>query len=102
MKTVVKTCTTLETSQDLMLFEKQYQKSKEYNLRYKLGQMRRYSELIVFKLNDIRDWQLLNKGTFKKHEIPFDLEQSLGEVKEFMLSKSKTTRINFIFDLNFD
>ena len=52
--------------------------------------MRRYSELIVFKLNDIRDWQLLNKGTFKKHEIPFDLEQTLDGIKCFMEGKSKS------------
>ena len=59
LKTVVKTCMNLEQSQDLNLFEQQYQKSKEYNLRFKLGSMRRYSELIVYRLNDIRDWQLL-------------------------------------------
>ena len=86
----------------MKLFEKIYEKTKDYNLRYKLGQMRRYSELIVFKLNDIRDWQMLNKGNFKKHEIPFDLEMSLGQIKEFMESKSKSQNITFIFDLNFD
>lgn len=67
LKMVVQTCQAMEKSQDLNLFEQTFQKPMEYNLKFKLELMRFRSQLIMYRLDDIRDWQSLNRGDFRKH-----------------------------------
>lgn len=68
---VVQTCLHLEKSKNLRMFENFIHESNIYDssLRTKLEIMRKESELVIYKFNDMRDWTMLNRGIFQKSHV---------------------------------
>jgi hypothetical protein len=64
LQKVLQTYIKLEQSDDFIQFEMQLEKEKQKQLRESLENMSCMSELIAYRFSDMRDWSMLNKGTF--------------------------------------
>jgi len=61
------------------------------------------SEMMLYSIGDMKDWQALNQGNFANNMHPFNLDEALTQIKtivNFHL-KSHIKSITFIFDPNF-
>jgi len=61
------------------------------------------SEMMLYSIGDVKDWQALNQGNFANNQHPFNLDEALTEIKtivNFHL-KSHTKPIKFVCDSNF-
>lgn len=56
----------------------------ECSLRSKLEVMRKESELMIYRFNDMRDWTMLNRGSFQKSLHHFSLDKKLYDVQRIM------------------
>jgi hypothetical protein len=83
LTSVAKICQHIENSKNLKMFEN-FTKEKDLSLRSNLEIVRKESELVVYRFNDMRDWSMLNRGIFQKRLVTFNLESKLLEVKRTM------------------
>ena len=86
------------------MFENFIHESNIYDssLRTKLEIMRKESELVVYRFNDMRDWTMLNRGNFQKLNMPFSLDQKLHDVLRIMNQYAQHKEINIIVDFDFE
>ena len=86
------------------MFENFIHESNIYDssLRTKLEIMRKESELVVYRFNDMRDWTMLNRGNFQKLNVPFNLDQKLRDVLRIMNQYAQNKDINIIVDFDFE
>ena len=67
LRSVAKICDRIENSKNLKMFENFTNLStveKDQSLRINLEIVRKESELVVYRLNDMRDWSMINRGIF--------------------------------------
>ena len=58
---------------------------------------------MLFSIDDVKDWQALKQGRFKKDRKVFNLEIALNEIKSSINFhvKSNKKKITFMFEPNF-
>ena len=80
LENIVKNCQELEQSEQLKSFER----TSGTLFRQMIKNARIASNLMVFQLKDMRDWNLLKSNYFRKVSSKFSLLDSLKEVYEMM------------------
>jgi hypothetical protein len=85
LQKVVKESRSLEKNNILIAFEKTSNYPVDQLLTTKLEKMRGFSEMIIYKIKDMRDWSMFNRGMFNQVRESFDLEKMLDEVKRFTI-----------------
>ena len=84
LKNIVRNCRELEKSDQLKEFEKS--NGKAFSNMVKNTRM--FSNLMVFSLKDMEDWNLLKNSKFKTTTHKFNLTDCISEVYEMMLMKA--------------
>ena len=86
------------------MFENFIHESNIYDssLRTKLEIMRKESELVIYRFNDMRDWTMLNRGSFQKLNRSFSLDQKLYDVQRIMNQYAHNKDINIVIDFDLE
>ena len=84
LKNIVKNCRELEKSDQL----KEFESTNGQDFRAMIKNARIASNLMVFQLKDMQDWNLLKTNNFRTISSKFSLQDSLSEVYEMMNMKA--------------
>ena len=84
LKNIVRNCRELEKSDQL----KEFEKRNGTTFSKMVKNARIFSNLMVFSLKDMQDWNLLKNSKFKTTTGKFNLAECISEVYEMMLMKA--------------
>ena len=94
LKNIVTNCRELENSEQLETFEN----TNGNVFRQMIQNVRMASNLVVFHLRDMHDWNLLKTNNFRNVSTKFSLLESLSEVYEMMKMKAVIKDLKLEFD----
>ena len=63
--------------------------------------MSKQAKYIIYSIHDMKDYQYLLQGSFKKRNVQFDLKENLTEVLNLAQYKAKIGGINIKFEVKF-
>jgi hypothetical protein len=66
-----------------------------------MGRMLVQCKSVIYRLNDMQDWQLILKGLFRKKNVSFRLDKVLEEISSVMQTKAEVKRVDFKFKAKF-
>ena len=102
LEIVVDMCQNFERSSELIKFEQSLNLHQDQLLSTKLCSIIYQSQLMIFRLKDMRDWSLLNRCAFNKNIVKFEMYHTLLDVKNLAIKMAKPKNITIHFDTYFE
>jgi len=85
----------LQESEELVELEKSMNGEKQSNLRDHMERMMVQCKSVIYRLNDMQDWQLIIKGQFRRKNISFKLNEITNEINSIMQTKAAMKKVEF-------
>lgn len=63
----------------LLLIDEDF-KDKNKEFKHELENITAVSTIILYKLNDLQDWQLIKEGKFKKNMERFSIQKIINDI----------------------
>ena len=102
IRAVVQSCVHLQESEELVELEKSMNGEKQSNLRDHMERMMVQCKSVIYRLNDMQDWQLIIKGQFRRKNISFKLNEITNEINSIMQTKAAMKKVEFQMNAKFE
>ena len=98
LNTINANCKNIENSKSLKMLEELNLDGDTRQFKNQIKAMRTFSDIMIYRLKDMQDFQDINLERFRKLNSKFDLKACLEEVKEMMEVKANLKNVNLVLN----